>query len=198
MKYPCWPFCITCLLSCDASYWRNTSLKDMTIIGGTYQTILNRLMLQSCQLCDIAHDFWYDPHINTNPQNWSKNLQLRNTERTYPLQSFFTSFCLLILKRKNLQSTVRRMFLIRTKKIFSATTPSSWNAAGQSPSTWCGLRASLTRCLAYQSYIAIIQPIQRLQSTKVVCLLIFLSFQHRFLYWIPTNIQITLTNQSTN
>jgi hypothetical protein len=35
----------------------NTSLKDMTIVGATYQTILNRLMLQSCQLCDVGHDF---------------------------------------------------------------------------------------------------------------------------------------------
>ena len=25
--------------------------------------ILNHLMLQSCQLCDVAHDFRYDPHI---------------------------------------------------------------------------------------------------------------------------------------
>jgi len=33
----------------------------MTIVGATYQTILNRLMLQSCQLCDVARDFQYDP-----------------------------------------------------------------------------------------------------------------------------------------
>jgi len=33
----------------------------MTIVGASYQTILNRLMLQSCQLCDVAHDFRYDP-----------------------------------------------------------------------------------------------------------------------------------------
>ena len=36
----------------------------MTIVGTTYQTILNRLMLQSCQLCDVARDFRYDPRIN--------------------------------------------------------------------------------------------------------------------------------------
>ena len=54
-------FCITCLWSRDASYWCHTSLKGMTIVGTAYQTILNRLMLQSCQLCDVAHDFWYDP-----------------------------------------------------------------------------------------------------------------------------------------
>ena len=33
----------------------------MTIVGATYQTILSRLMLQSCQLCDVARDFQYDP-----------------------------------------------------------------------------------------------------------------------------------------
>jgi len=32
----------------------------MTIVGVTYQTILNRLMLQSWRLCDVAHDFRYD------------------------------------------------------------------------------------------------------------------------------------------
>ena len=37
----------------------------MTIVGASYQTILNRLMLQSCQLCDVAHDFRYDPCTNT-------------------------------------------------------------------------------------------------------------------------------------
>jgi hypothetical protein len=36
----------------------------MTLVGATYQTILNRLMLQSCQLCDGARNFQYDPHIN--------------------------------------------------------------------------------------------------------------------------------------
>jgi len=35
----------------------------MTIVGVTCQTVLNRLMLQSCQLCDVAHDFRYDPSI---------------------------------------------------------------------------------------------------------------------------------------
>jgi len=35
----------------------------MTIGGATYQTILNRLVLQSCQLYDTAHDFRYDPCI---------------------------------------------------------------------------------------------------------------------------------------
>jgi len=38
-----------------------------------------------------------------------------------------------------------------------------------------------------KSYAVIIQPIQRLQSTKVVCLLIFFMFQYRLLYWIRTN-----------
>jgi hypothetical protein len=33
----------------------------MTRVGATYQTILNRWMLRSCQLCDVAHDFRYDP-----------------------------------------------------------------------------------------------------------------------------------------
>ena len=33
----------------------------MTVVGVTYQTILSRLVLQSCQLCDVAHDFRYDP-----------------------------------------------------------------------------------------------------------------------------------------
>ena len=37
----------------------------MTVVGATYQTILNRLVLQSCQLCDVAHDFRYDLHICT-------------------------------------------------------------------------------------------------------------------------------------
>ena len=60
-EHCCRPFCITCLWSHDASYWRHTSLKDMTVVGATYQMILKCLMLQSCQLCDIAHDFWYDP-----------------------------------------------------------------------------------------------------------------------------------------
>jgi len=32
----------------------------VTIVGASYQTILNRLMLQGCQLCDVAHDFRYD------------------------------------------------------------------------------------------------------------------------------------------
>ena len=32
----------------------------MVIVDVTYQTILNHLMLQSCQLCDVAHDFRYD------------------------------------------------------------------------------------------------------------------------------------------
>ena len=63
-KHRCRPFCITCLWSCDASYWCHTSLKDMTLVGATYKTILNRLMLQSCQLCDGARNFQYDPHIN--------------------------------------------------------------------------------------------------------------------------------------
>ena len=35
----------------------------MTIVGATYKTILNRFMLQSCQLCDVAHDFQYDARI---------------------------------------------------------------------------------------------------------------------------------------
>jgi len=35
----------------------------MTIVGATYQTKFNHLMLQSCQPCDVAHDFWYDPRI---------------------------------------------------------------------------------------------------------------------------------------
>ena len=60
-KHCCRPFCITCLWSRDASYCHRTSLKDMKIVDGTYQTILKRLMLQSCQLCDVAHDFRYDP-----------------------------------------------------------------------------------------------------------------------------------------
>jgi hypothetical protein len=33
----------------------------MTVVGTTYQTILNHLMLHSCQLCDVAHDFRNDP-----------------------------------------------------------------------------------------------------------------------------------------
>jgi hypothetical protein len=36
----------------------------MTIVGATYQTILNRLMLQSWQLCDVARDFRCDPRNN--------------------------------------------------------------------------------------------------------------------------------------
>jgi len=36
----------------------------MTVVGATYQTILNRLMLQGCQLCDVVHDFRYDPQDN--------------------------------------------------------------------------------------------------------------------------------------
>ena len=43
----------------------------MTIVGVTYQTILNRLMSQSCQLCDVAHDFRYDPHSSTVPHQVS-------------------------------------------------------------------------------------------------------------------------------
>jgi len=35
----------------------------MTILDATYQTIFNHLTLQRCQLCDVAHDFWYDPRI---------------------------------------------------------------------------------------------------------------------------------------
>jgi hypothetical protein len=35
----------------------------MKIADATYQTILIRLTLQSCQLCDTAHDFRYDPRI---------------------------------------------------------------------------------------------------------------------------------------
>jgi len=62
-KKNCWPFCITCLWSHDTSYWRHTSLKDLTVVGATYQTILNHLTLQSCQLCDVAHDFRYDTCI---------------------------------------------------------------------------------------------------------------------------------------
>jgi len=42
----------------------------MTIVGATYQTILNRLMLQGCQLCDVAHDFRYDPRTNDNLQTY--------------------------------------------------------------------------------------------------------------------------------
>lgn len=38
----------------------DASLKDMTIVGTTYQKILICLMLQSCQLCDVAHDFQAD------------------------------------------------------------------------------------------------------------------------------------------
>jgi len=41
----------------------HTSLKDTTIVGTTYQTILNRLMLQIFQLRKIAHGFRYDPRI---------------------------------------------------------------------------------------------------------------------------------------
>ena len=109
---------------------------------------------------------------------------------------FFISSCLLKFERQNLQSNVRRMpLLIRIKDFFQspfpAITHSSWSAADKSPSTWCSLCASLTSCLAYQSCTVIIQPIQRLQSTKVVRSLIFLTFQHRFLYWIPTNKQTT-------
>jgi len=33
----------------------------MTIVGAIYQMILTRLKLQICQLCDVAHDFLYDP-----------------------------------------------------------------------------------------------------------------------------------------
>jgi hypothetical protein len=32
----------------------------MTIVGATYQKILIRLMLRSCKLCDVAHDFRAD------------------------------------------------------------------------------------------------------------------------------------------
>ena len=35
----------------------------MTIAGATYQTILDCLKLQSCQLYNVAHDFWYDPRM---------------------------------------------------------------------------------------------------------------------------------------
>ena len=35
----------------------------MTIVGVTCQMIFNRLMLQSYQLRDVAHDFRYDPCI---------------------------------------------------------------------------------------------------------------------------------------
>jgi hypothetical protein len=35
----------------------------MTIVGATYQKILIRLMLRSCKLCDIAHDFRADLSI---------------------------------------------------------------------------------------------------------------------------------------
>jgi len=41
----------------------------MTIVDAPYQTIINRLMLHSCQLCDVAHDFRYDPRINANFQD---------------------------------------------------------------------------------------------------------------------------------
>jgi len=37
----------------------------MKIVDATYRTILNRLTLQSCQLCDVARDFRYDPRILT-------------------------------------------------------------------------------------------------------------------------------------
>jgi len=77
-KHRCQPFCVICLWSCEASYWRHTSLKNYDNswrhlpngtqsfdVAATYQTVLNRLMLQSCQLCDVAHDFRYDPcYIN--------------------------------------------------------------------------------------------------------------------------------------
>jgi hypothetical protein len=65
MKHRCRLFYITCLWSRDASYLYHTLLKDMTIVGATYQMILNRLMLQSCQLCEVAHDFRYDPRITS-------------------------------------------------------------------------------------------------------------------------------------
>ena len=35
----------------------------MAIVGAIYQTILNRLIFKSCQLCNVAHDFRYDPRM---------------------------------------------------------------------------------------------------------------------------------------
>jgi hypothetical protein len=34
----------------------------MTVFGATYQTILNNLMLQSCQIFQNVHDLRDDPH----------------------------------------------------------------------------------------------------------------------------------------
>jgi len=42
----------------------------MTKLGTSYKTILNRLMLQGCQLCDVAHDFRYDPRICHIPEEF--------------------------------------------------------------------------------------------------------------------------------
>jgi hypothetical protein len=37
----------------------------MTIVGTTYQKILIRLMLRSCILCEVAHDFRADLRTTT-------------------------------------------------------------------------------------------------------------------------------------
>jgi len=47
----------------------------MTIAGVTHQTILSRLVLQSCQLCDVVHDFRYDPSICVSVDTFSDSLQ---------------------------------------------------------------------------------------------------------------------------
>ena len=39
----------------------NTDGEDKTMVGATYQKILIRLMLRSCQICDVSHDFRADP-----------------------------------------------------------------------------------------------------------------------------------------
>jgi len=138
-----------------------------------------------------------DTNINNIPQKKCKNLQLTKWKKVSTAVIFFISFCSLKFKRQNLLSTSWRMLLlIRIQKdFFSPFFQQSLLAVEtqQVSHPVCDVVCMhhWQALLAYKSYIAIIQPIQRLQSTKVVCSLIFLIFQHRFLHWIPTNKQTT-------